>query len=61
MLVIAAELALISVTELLELLWVHPQFGQRSYTPTVVTDEQCPRFRHKSKAFYTMAFKLEAI
>ena len=26
-----------------------------------VTDEQCLRFRHKSKAFYTTALKLEVM
>ena len=26
-----------------------------------ITDEQCLRFRHTSKAYFAMAFKLEAI
>ena len=40
---------------------MHLQRGQRSYTLTIITDEQCLRFRHKSKAFHTTALKLEVM
>ena len=40
---------------------MHPQYGQRSHMLTSITDEQCLRFRHTSKAFYTTALKLEVM